>query len=227
MTKAILSRNFHVKCCRPRPEQPFCANPRSQNANGHLTLMTGNENVQITISVRHLQNRHVIGCCHHQHGLLHHVFLSSGPAPFLSSMHMFFPSFVFGPNALNLALCCGLVSCLLPCTSQHCEFVVYFFLVPKKMMSLTALSVCRGTPRLKFHGMKISARLFSLSPHLVLVYGGTYFLQMFVFFLGPSSRKKQCSDQPQRIPFFILAGTWMPPSYENIIAPPWFRFAKC
>ena len=58
------------------------------------------------------------------------------------------------------------------------------------MMSLTALSVCRGTPRLKFHGMKISARLFSLSPHLVLVYRGTYFLQMFVFFLGPSSRKK-------------------------------------
>ena len=131
------------------------------------------------------------------------------------------------PQRLNLALCCGLVSCLLPCTSQHCEFVVYFFLVPKKMMSLTALSVCRGTPRLKFHGMKISARLFSLSPHLVLVYRGTYFLQMFVFFLGPSSRKKQCSDQPQRIPFFILAGTWVPPSYENIIAPPWFRFAKC
>ena len=30
-------------------------------------------------------------------------------------------------------------------------------------MSLTALPVCRGTPRLKFHGMKISARLFSLS----------------------------------------------------------------
>lgn len=104
---------------------------------------------------------------------------------------------------------------------------LFFLGAKKKMMSLTALSVCRGTPRLKFHGMKISARLFSLSPHLVLVYRGTYFLQMFVFFLGPSSRKKQCSDQPQRIPFFILAGTWMPPSYENIIAPPWFRFAKC
>jgi len=162
VTKAILSRNFHVKCCRPRPEQPFCANPRSQNANGHLTLMTGNENVQITtISVRHLQNSHVIGCCHHQHGLLHHVFLSSGHAPFLSSMHMFFPSFVFGPNALNLALCCGLVSCLLHITTLR--ICCFFFWCQQKIMSLTALPVCRGTPRLKFHGMKISARLFSLS----------------------------------------------------------------
>jgi hypothetical protein len=115
------------------------------------------------------------------------------------------------------------------CLAHHniVNLLFIFSWCQKKMMSLTALSVCRGTPRLKFHGMKISARLFSLSPHLVLVYRGTYFLQMFVFFLGPSSRKKQCSDQPQRIPFFILAGTWMPPSYENIIAPPWFRFAKC
>ena len=121
------------------------------------------ENVQITtISVRHLQNSHVIGCCHHQHGLLHHVFLSSGHAPFLSSMHMFFPSFVFiwpqrfEPGAV---LWFGFMFI----AHHNIANLLVFFWCPPKIMSLTALPVCRGTPRLKFHGMKISARLFSLS----------------------------------------------------------------